>query len=159
MPCRRWTYRSGAVRNHIVHQCASHAGSVSFSAVLSLFPLLLFLAAAAATLGEAGAAAARPGISADSGVARVRAGGGQVVDPERCDARCRAHRHAQPRKANQHQGDGRANVAEAADQHRQEPAQRPVLGRPQAHRRATPSRSTLPAIRSGFPASAGTHTL
>lgn len=47
-----------AVQNYIRHQSANQAGSVAFSAVLSLFPLLLFMAAAAAYVGQPGTAAA-----------------------------------------------------------------------------------------------------
>jgi len=47
-----------AVQNYIHHQSANQAGSVAFSAVLSLFPLLLFTAAAAAYVGQPGTAAA-----------------------------------------------------------------------------------------------------
>ncbi|HEX6003330.1 MAG TPA: YihY/virulence factor BrkB family protein, partial [Burkholderiales bacterium] len=43
--------------NYIRHQSANQAGSVAFSAVLSSFPLLLFLSAAAAYVGRPGAAA------------------------------------------------------------------------------------------------------
>ena len=42
--------------NYIRHQSANQAGSVAFSAVLSSFPLLLFLSAAAAYVGRPGAA-------------------------------------------------------------------------------------------------------
>ncbi len=46
-----------AVRNYIVHQSANQAGSVAFSTVLSMFPLLLLIGAAAAYIGEPGTAA------------------------------------------------------------------------------------------------------
>jgi membrane protein len=46
-----------AVRNYIAHQSANQAGSVAFSSLLSLFPLLLFVAAAAAFAGQPGSAA------------------------------------------------------------------------------------------------------
>lgn len=46
-----------AFLNYIHHQSASHAGSVAFSAVLASCPLLLFLSAAAAYIGQPGAAA------------------------------------------------------------------------------------------------------
>jgi membrane protein len=46
-----------AVQNYIRHQSANQAGSVAFSSVLAMFPLLLFLSAAAAFVGEPGAAA------------------------------------------------------------------------------------------------------
>ena len=46
-----------AIRNYIGHQSANQAGSVAFSSVLAMFPLLLCLAAAAAFVGEPGSAA------------------------------------------------------------------------------------------------------
>ncbi len=46
-----------AVRSYIRHQSANQAGSVAFSLLLSMFPLLLFLAAAAAYVGKPGTAA------------------------------------------------------------------------------------------------------
>ncbi len=46
-----------AAENYILHQSANQAGSVAFSTLLSMFPLLLFLSAAAAFVGEPGAAA------------------------------------------------------------------------------------------------------
>jgi membrane protein len=46
-----------AVRNYISHQSGNQAGSVAFSSLLSMFPLLLFLAAAAAYVGQPGTAA------------------------------------------------------------------------------------------------------
>lgn len=46
-----------AVRNYIGHQSANQAGSVAFSATLASFPLLLFLSAAAAFVGQPGTAA------------------------------------------------------------------------------------------------------
>lgn len=46
-----------AVRNYIFHQSGNQAGSVAFSAVLAMFPLLIVLSAAAAFFGEPGAAA------------------------------------------------------------------------------------------------------
>ena len=51
-----------AVRNYIRHQSANQAGSVAFSSVLAMFPLLILASAAAAYVGhpgEAGALAAR----------------------------------------------------------------------------------------------------
>ena len=48
-----WT----AARNYINHQSANQAGSVAFSSVLSLFPLLILLSAAAAYVGRPGSAA------------------------------------------------------------------------------------------------------
>lgn len=47
-----------AVRNYILHQSANQAGSLAFSAVLAMFPLLLLLSAAAAYVGQPGEAAA-----------------------------------------------------------------------------------------------------
>ena len=47
-----------ALRNYIFHQSGTQAGSVAFSSVLAMFPLLLVLSAAAGSLGEPGAAAA-----------------------------------------------------------------------------------------------------
>ncbi|GAA4351972.1 YihY/virulence factor BrkB family protein [Variovorax defluvii] len=47
-----------AIRNYILHQSANQAGSMSFSLLLSLFPLLILLSAAAAFIGEPGDAAA-----------------------------------------------------------------------------------------------------
>ena len=46
-----------AAVNYIRHQSANQAGSVAFSAVLAMFPLLLFLSAAAGFVGEPGTAA------------------------------------------------------------------------------------------------------
>jgi membrane protein len=46
-----------AVQNYIRHQSANQAGSVAFSSVLAMFPLLLFVAAAAGFAGRPGAAA------------------------------------------------------------------------------------------------------
>jgi membrane protein len=46
-----------AMQNYIRHQSANQAGSVAFSTLLSMFPLLLFLAAAAAYVGKPGTAA------------------------------------------------------------------------------------------------------
>lgn len=50
-----------AVRNYIAHQSANQAGSVAFSSVLAMFPMLLFLAAAAAFVGQPGTVAALAG--------------------------------------------------------------------------------------------------
>ena len=47
-----------AVVNYVRHQSANQAGSVAFSSVLAMFPLLLFVSAAAAFIGEPGTAAA-----------------------------------------------------------------------------------------------------
>jgi membrane protein len=50
-----------AAVNYIRHQSANQAGSVAFSSVLAMFPLLLFLSAAASFVGEPGTAAALAG--------------------------------------------------------------------------------------------------
>lgn len=47
-----------AVRNYVLHQSANQAGSLAFSGVLAMFPLLLLLSAAAAYIGQPGEAAA-----------------------------------------------------------------------------------------------------
>jgi membrane protein len=47
-----------AVRNYVLHQSANQAGSLAFSAVLAMFPLLILLSATAGYVGEAGNAAA-----------------------------------------------------------------------------------------------------
>lgn len=47
-----------AVRNYILHQSANQAGSLAFSAVLAMFPLLILLSASAAFFGKPGEAAA-----------------------------------------------------------------------------------------------------
>lgn len=47
-----------AVRNYVLHQSANQAGSLAFSAVLAMFPLLLLLSAAAGFVGQPGEAAA-----------------------------------------------------------------------------------------------------
>jgi len=47
-----------AMRNYVLHQSANQAGSMAFSSVLAMFPLLLLLSASAAYLGEPGEAAA-----------------------------------------------------------------------------------------------------
>lgn len=47
-----------ATRNYILHQSANQAGSLAFSAVLAMFPLLLLLSAAAGFVGQPGEAAA-----------------------------------------------------------------------------------------------------
>jgi membrane protein len=50
-----------AVQGYIRHQSANQAGSVAFSSVLAMFPLLLFVSAAAGFVGRPGAAAALAG--------------------------------------------------------------------------------------------------
>jgi membrane protein len=47
-----------AVRNYVLHQSANQAGSLAFSWVLAMFPLLLLASAAAGYIGEPGDAAA-----------------------------------------------------------------------------------------------------
>ncbi|MGJ7519145.1 YihY/virulence factor BrkB family protein [Variovorax sp. LT1P1] len=47
-----------AVRNYILHQSANQAGSLAFSSVLAMFPLLILLSAAAGFVGQPGDAAA-----------------------------------------------------------------------------------------------------
>lgn len=47
-----------AMRNYVLHQSANQAGSMAFSSVLAMFPLLLLLSAAAAFVGQPGEAAA-----------------------------------------------------------------------------------------------------
>jgi membrane protein len=47
-----------AVRNYILHQSANQAGSLAFSSVLAMFPLLILLSASAGYLGSPGDAAA-----------------------------------------------------------------------------------------------------
>ncbi|MEJ7687407.1 MAG: YihY/virulence factor BrkB family protein [Variovorax sp.] len=47
-----------AIRNYILHQSANQAGSMAFSSVLAMFPLLILLSAAAGFLGQPGDAAA-----------------------------------------------------------------------------------------------------
>ena len=46
-----------AALNYVRHESANQAGHVAFSAVLAMFPFLLFLSAAATFLGEPGTAA------------------------------------------------------------------------------------------------------
>ncbi len=46
-----------AVRNYIGHQSANQAGSVAFSSVLALFPLVLLVSAAGSFIGKPGSAA------------------------------------------------------------------------------------------------------
>ncbi len=50
-----------AIRNYVMHQSANQAGSLAFSSVLAMFPLLILVSAAAAYVGQAGDAAALAG--------------------------------------------------------------------------------------------------
>jgi membrane protein len=47
-----------AIRNYVMHQSANQAGSLAFSAVLAMFPLLILVSAAAGYVGEPGDTAA-----------------------------------------------------------------------------------------------------
>jgi len=47
-----------AMRNYVLHQSANQAGSLAFSTVLAMFPLLILLSAAAGFIGQPGDAAA-----------------------------------------------------------------------------------------------------
>ena len=47
-----------SIRNYILHQSANQAGSLAFSLVLAMFPLLLLVSAAAGYIGKPGDAAA-----------------------------------------------------------------------------------------------------
>lgn len=47
-----------AVRNYVLHQSANQAGSLAFSAVLAMFPLLILISSAAAYIGQPGDAVA-----------------------------------------------------------------------------------------------------
>jgi len=47
-----------AIRNYILHQSANQAGSLAFSSVLAMFPLLILLSASAGFAGQPGEAAA-----------------------------------------------------------------------------------------------------
>ena len=62
---RQWTARVPglallwqAMRNYITHQSGNQAGSVAFSVVLAMFPLLILMSAGAAFIGQPGDAAA-----------------------------------------------------------------------------------------------------
>lgn len=50
-----------AIRNYVMHQSANQAGSLAFSSVLAMFPLLILMSASAAFLGQPGDAAALAG--------------------------------------------------------------------------------------------------
>jgi membrane protein len=47
-----------AIRNYVMHQSANQAGSLAFSSVLAMFPLLILLSASAGFVGQPGDAAA-----------------------------------------------------------------------------------------------------
>jgi membrane protein len=47
-----------AIRNYVMHQSANQAGSLAFSSVLAIFPLLILLSASAGFVGQPGDAAA-----------------------------------------------------------------------------------------------------
>jgi membrane protein len=47
-----------AIRNYILHQSANQAGSLAFSSVLAMFPLLILISASAGYIGKPGDAAA-----------------------------------------------------------------------------------------------------
>jgi membrane protein len=47
-----------AIRNYVLHQSANQAGSLAFSSVLAMFPLLILVSAAAGYIGQPGDAAA-----------------------------------------------------------------------------------------------------
>jgi membrane protein len=47
-----------AVRNYVLHQSANQAGSLAFSWLLAMFPLLILVSSSAAFLGQPGSAAA-----------------------------------------------------------------------------------------------------
>lgn len=47
-----------AIRNYILHQSANQAGSLAFSSLLAMFPLLILLSATAGFIGQPGDAAA-----------------------------------------------------------------------------------------------------
>lgn len=47
-----------AIRNYVMHQSANQAGSLAFSSLLAMFPLLILLSASASFVGQPGDAAA-----------------------------------------------------------------------------------------------------
>ena len=47
-----------AIRNYVLHQSANQAGSLAFSSLLAMFPLLILLSASAGYIGQPGDAAA-----------------------------------------------------------------------------------------------------
>jgi membrane protein len=59
LPGLRVVVRAG--QNYIVHQSANQAGSVAFSTILAMFPLLILVSAAAGFVGRPGDAAALAG--------------------------------------------------------------------------------------------------
>jgi membrane protein len=69
-----------AVRNYVLHQSANQAGSMAFSTVLSMFPLLLLLSAGAAYIGSPGDAAALAGRVVDYAPPLVRSALQPVVN-------------------------------------------------------------------------------
>jgi membrane protein len=50
-----------AIRNYVMHQSANQAGSLAFSSVLAMFPLLILVSASAGFFGQPGEAAALVG--------------------------------------------------------------------------------------------------
>lgn len=50
-----------AIRNYVMHQSANQAGSLAFSSVLAMFPLLILMSASAGYIGQPGEAAALAG--------------------------------------------------------------------------------------------------
>lgn len=69
-----------AIRNYVLHQSANQAGSMAFSTVLSMFPLLLLLSAGAAYIGSPGDAAALAGRVVDYAPPLVRSALQPVVN-------------------------------------------------------------------------------
>ncbi|MET0211145.1 MAG: YihY/virulence factor BrkB family protein [Burkholderiaceae bacterium] len=61
-----------AMRNYILHQSANQAGSLAFSSVLAMFPLLILVASAAGYIGQPGDAAALAGRVMDYAPQAVR---------------------------------------------------------------------------------------
>jgi membrane protein len=69
-----------AIRNYVLHQSANQAGSLAFSWVLAMFPLLILLSAAAAYMGQPGDAAALAGRVMDYAPQVVRDAVQPVID-------------------------------------------------------------------------------
>jgi len=69
-----------AIRNYVLHQSANQAGSMAFSTVLSMFPLLLLLSAGAAYVGSPGDAAALVSRVVEYAPALVRGALQPVID-------------------------------------------------------------------------------